>query len=195
MTSRPKGGYVKAQCAPLLLFLRAVAVEGSAIQFATSDRKVVAPDKALEAQRMEILRRDLPAHFDKGASGGLSPGDAKALALTAFEVRTDMLERTCVVSDGAPRALRVKTPEEIWGAVLEGALHIHGCVDASSLPPVYAALAVTPKWGERITLQGLYQTRANAQGAAMTIPPVLIPAVVLLFPRCGLSNVSSPLKP
>ena len=33
------------------------------------------------------------------------------------------------------------------GVVLEGALCIHGYVDASGLPPVYAALAVTPKGG------------------------------------------------
>ena len=128
-----KGGDVEAQCAPLLSFLRAAAVEGSAIPFATAELEVVAPDKALEAQRMEILQRDLPARFDTGASGGLSPGDSMTLTLTAFEERTDMLERTRVASDGAPRALRVKTPEERWGAVLEGALRIHGCVDASGL--------------------------------------------------------------
>ena len=69
------------------------------------------------------------------------------LTITAFEAHTDMLEPTCVASDGAPRALRVKTPEERWGAVLEGALCIHVCVDASSLPPVYTALAATPKGG------------------------------------------------
>ena len=69
------------------------------------------------------------------------------LALTAFEARTDMIEHTRVASDGAPRALRVKMPEEIWGAVLEGALHIHRCVDASCLPPVYATLSATPKGG------------------------------------------------
>ena len=34
------------------------------------------------------------------------------LTLTAFEARTDMLERTCVASDAAPRAVRVKTSEE-----------------------------------------------------------------------------------
>ena len=70
------------------------------------------------------------------------------LALTSFEAHTDMLERTRAASDGAPRAMRVKTPQEKWGAVLEGALHIHGCVDARGLPPVYAALAVTPKGGK-----------------------------------------------
>ena len=70
-------GSVEAQCAPLLSFLRAAAVEGLAIPFATSDLEVVAPDKALEAQWMEILPRDLPARFDTGASGGLSPGDAR----------------------------------------------------------------------------------------------------------------------
>ena len=32
--------------------------------------------------------------------------------------------------------------------MLEGALSIHGCMDASGLPPVYAALATTPKGGE-----------------------------------------------
>ena len=78
------------------------------------------------------------------------------LSLSAFEARTDMLEPTRAASDGAPRAVRVKTPEEKWGAVLEAALRMHGCVDASGLPPVYAALAATPKGGERIALQGLY---------------------------------------
>ena len=107
-----EGGAVEAQCAPLLSFLRTAAVEGSAIPFATADLEVVAPDKALEAQQMEILRRDIPARFDTGASGGLSPGDVMTLALTAFEARTDILDRTCVASDGALRALRVKTPEE-----------------------------------------------------------------------------------
>ena len=52
------------------------------------------------------------------------------LALSAFEVRTDMLERTRAASNGDPRAVKVKTPEEKWGAVLEGALYMHGCVDA-----------------------------------------------------------------
>ena len=74
-------------------------------------------------------------------------GDAMTLALSAFEARTDMLERTRAASDGAPRAIRIKTPEERWGAVLEGALRMHRCVDASGLPPVYAALAATPKGG------------------------------------------------
>ena len=44
-----KGGAVEAQCAPILSFLRAAAVEGSAIPSATADLEVVAPDKALEA--------------------------------------------------------------------------------------------------------------------------------------------------
>ena len=88
----------------------------------------------------------------------------------------DMLERICAASDGAPRVVRVKTPEEKWGAVLEGVLRMHGYVDASSLPPVYAALAMTPNRGERIVLQGLNQTRANAQGAATYIPLVCLPS-------------------
>ena len=83
-------------------------VKGLAIPFTMAELEVVAPDKALEAQRMEILRRDLPARFDTRALGGPSPGDAMTLALTAFEARTDMLECTHVASDGAPRALRLK---------------------------------------------------------------------------------------
>ena len=67
-----KGGDVEVQCAPLLSFLRAAPVEGSAIPFMTADLEVVAPDKALEAQRMEILRMNLPARFDTRASGGPS---------------------------------------------------------------------------------------------------------------------------
>ena len=125
------------------------------IPFEASDLEVVAPDKALEAQRMEILQRDLPVRFNVGALGGPSAGDAMALAHSAFEARTDMLKRTRAASDGAPRAIRIKMPEERWGSVLEGALRMHGCVDASGLPPVYAALAATPKGGERIALQGL----------------------------------------
>ena len=93
-------------------------VEGSAISFATADLEVFAPDKAMEAQRMEIIRRDIPARFDMGSSGGLSPGDAMTLALTASEARIDMLKRTRVESYAAPRVVRVKTPEERWGAVL-----------------------------------------------------------------------------
>ena len=76
------------------------------------------------------------------------------LALTAFEARMDVIERTCAASDGVPRAMRVKTPEDRWGAVLEGALCMHGCVDASGLPPVYAALAATPKGGREYRVVG-----------------------------------------
>ena len=169
-------GFVETQCAPLLAFLRAAAVKGSVTPFEASDLEVVAPDKVLEALWMEILRRDLPARFDVGALGGPSTGDAMTLALSAFEARTDMLKSTRAASDGAPRALRIKTPEERWGAVLEGALRMHGCVDASGLPPVYAALAATPKGGERIALQGLYQTRTNVPDAATSIPPVCLPS-------------------
>ena len=61
---------------------------------------------------------------------------------------------------------------------------MHGCVDASRLPPVYAALAATPKGGERITLQGLYQTRANAPDAATSIPLVCLPSTKNLFMAC-----------
>ena len=104
--------------------------------------------------------------------------------LTAFEARTDMLESTRVASDGAPRLLRVKTPEERWGTVLEGALRIHGCVDASVLPPVYAALAATPKGGGGIALQGLYQTRVNAKRAATTITPVCLSSTKDSFMAC-----------
>ena len=50
-----KGGSVEAQCVPLLSFMRAAAVEGSAILFETADLEVLAPYKALETQRMEIL--------------------------------------------------------------------------------------------------------------------------------------------
>ena len=155
-----------------------------AIPFETADLEVVAPDKSLEAQRMEILQRDIPARFDTGALGGPSPGDAMTLALTAFEARTDMLERTSVASDAAPRVLRVKTPEERRGAVLEGALRIHGCVDASVLPLVYATLAATLKGEERIVLQGLYQTHANSKGAATTIPSVCLPSTKDSFMAC-----------
>ena len=77
-------------------------MEGSAILFETAELKVIAPDKALEAQRMEILQRDLPMRFDTGALGGPSPGDAMTLALSAFEARTDMLEHTCAASNGTP---------------------------------------------------------------------------------------------
>ena len=106
------------------------------------------------------------------------------LALSAFEARTDMLERTHAASDGAPRAIRIKTSEERWEAVLEGALCMHGCVDASGLPPVYAALAATPKGGERIALQGLYQNRTNVPDAAMSIPPVCLPSKKDSFMAC-----------
>ena len=106
------------------------------------------------------------------------------LALNAFEVRMDMLECTRAASDGAPRAVRVKTPEEKWGAVLEGALRMHGCVDASGLPPVYTAFAATTKVVERITLHGFYQTRANAHGAATTIMSVCLPSTKDSFMAC-----------
>ena len=61
---------------------------------------------------------------------------------------------------------------------------MHGCVDASGLPPVYAALAVTPNGGEGIVLQGLYQTRANMHGAATTIPPVCLLSTKDSFMAC-----------
>ena len=61
---------------------------------------------------------------------------------------------------------------------------MHGCVDASGLPPVYAALAVTPKGVERISLQGLDQTHANAPDAATSIPPVCLPSTKDLFMAC-----------
>ena len=62
---------------------------------------------------------------------------------------------------------------------------MHGCVDASGLPPVYAALTATPKGGERIALRGLYQTRANALDAATSIPPVCLPSTKDLFMACS----------
>ena len=68
--------------------------------------------------------------------------------------------------------------------MLEGALCMHGCVDASGLPPVYAALAATPKGGKRIALQGLYQTCANSQGAATSIPPVCLSSTKDSFMAC-----------
>ena len=61
---------------------------------------------------------------------------------------------------------------------------MHGCVDASGLPPVCATLAATPKGGERIALQGLYQTRANAPDAATSIPPVCLPSTKDSFMAC-----------
>ena len=103
-------------------------------------------------------------------------GDAMTLALSAFEACTDMLKCTRAASNGAPRAVRIKTLEERWVAVLEGALRMHRCVNASVLPTVYAALAATPKGGEKMALQGLYQTRANAPDAATSIPHVCLPS-------------------
>ena len=55
-----RGGGVEANCAPLLSFLCATAVLGSAIPFATAKLEVIALDKELEAQRMEILRKGSP---------------------------------------------------------------------------------------------------------------------------------------
>ena len=55
-----KGGDVEAQCAPLLSFMHTAVVEGLDIPFATADLEVVALDKALEAQRMQILKRCIP---------------------------------------------------------------------------------------------------------------------------------------
>ena len=54
-----KGEHVETQCAPLLSFLRTEEVQGSVIPFAAADLEVVAPDKSLKAQLMEILRRDI----------------------------------------------------------------------------------------------------------------------------------------
>ena len=45
-----EGRVVETQCAPLLAFLRAAAVEGSMIPFTAADLEVVAPDKSLEAR-------------------------------------------------------------------------------------------------------------------------------------------------
>ena len=70
-----------------------------AILFEAANLKVVDLDKALEAQRMEILQQDLLARFDKGASGGPSTEEAMTLALIDFEAHTDMLERTRAASD------------------------------------------------------------------------------------------------
>ena len=64
-----EGGVVETQCAPLLAFLRVAALEGSMITFAAADLEFVVPDKYLEAQRMEILQRDLPA-LRHGSFGG-----------------------------------------------------------------------------------------------------------------------------
>ena len=131
-----EGGVAETQCALLLAFLRAAAVKGSVIPFEASylgsvlpfdasDLEFIALDKVLEAQRMEILRRDLPARFDVGALVGPSAGEAMTLALSAFEARIDMLERTRAAINGAPREVIIKKPEERWGAVLEGALRMH----------------------------------------------------------------------
>ena len=49
-----EGGAVETQCAPLLAFLRVAALKGLVIPFEASDLEVVAPDKALKLQRMEI---------------------------------------------------------------------------------------------------------------------------------------------
>ena len=61
---------------------------------------------------------------------------------------------------------------------------MYECVDASGLPLVYATLAATPKGGERIALQGLYQTRANAPGAVTSITPVCLPSTKDSFMAC-----------
>ena len=61
---------------------------------------------------------------------------------------------------------------------------MHGCVDASGLPPVYAALVTTPKGGERIALQGLYEIHANVPGAATSILPVCLPSTKDSFMAC-----------
>ena len=54
-TISSEGGVVETQCAPLPAFLRAAAVQVSMIPFEAADLEVVAPEKSLEAQRMEIL--------------------------------------------------------------------------------------------------------------------------------------------
>ena len=61
---------------------------------------------------------------------------------------------------------------------------------------MYTALATKLKGGERITLQGLYQTCAKTQGAATTIPPVCLPSTKDSFMAChyhatNLSNLES----
>ena len=80
--------------------------------------------------------------------------------------------------------MRDTVPEERWGAFPEGALRMHGCVDASGLPLVYASLAATPNGGERIALQGLYQTRANTPDAPTSIPPVCLSSTKDSFMAC-----------
>ena len=61
---------------------------------------------------------------------------------------------------------------------------MYGCVDASGLPPVYAALAATPNGGERIVLQGIYQTRMNAPDAATSILSVCLTSKKDSFMAC-----------
>ena len=69
-----EGGAVETQCAPLLAFLCAAAVKGLVILFEASFLEVVALDKSLEAQRMDILQRDHPARFNVRALGGAFGG-------------------------------------------------------------------------------------------------------------------------
>ena len=61
---------------------------------------------------------------------------------------------------------------------------MHGYVDESGLPPVYATLDATTKGRERIALQGLYQTRSNAPDAATSITPVCLPSTKVSFMAC-----------
>ena len=61
---------------------------------------------------------------------------------------------------------------------------MRGCVDARGLLTVYAALTATPKRVEKIALQSLYQSCANAPDAATSIPPVCLPSTKDSFMVC-----------
>ena len=67
--------------------------------------------------------------------------------------------------------------------MLEGALRIHGCVDASGLPPVYTTLAATPKGGgDRVA--GSLSDPCKREGAATTMPSVCLPFIKDSFMAC-----------
>ena len=86
--------------------------------------------------------------------------------------------------------------------MLEGALHIHGCLDASSLPTVYAAHAATPKGGgeDRVagSLTDLCERARHGDNYSARLPPLhkrlvhVVPTLHHKFERLGEQDHPAP---
>ena len=175
MTDTASDATLRTAYKPLLDWLRVTATLTATGTTATAldTMNVVFPSTPeVERRTKAILRRDLPALYEPRPPAG-APDLRPAISTLTAEITRGNTEAAARATKGT-----VKTPEQYYGEILEDIYRYTGTTNVDELPPIYGAMAGTPKNQQR----SIFERHVNQKAADLNRPAPV--TTVTIYTRC-----------